>query len=106
MSCLIADVIKFVNSVPQLFAEKTESVSKSIGDKIHKYADLITGEEDEKEAEAAPVYMDSKHQKYLDSLRRAHKDIYASLLNLSNSREKTLTAVLQFVNNNLVGLKN
>ena len=106
MTCLMVDVIKFVNKVPKILAEKTENVSKSIGDQIHKYADLLSGEEKKEEDENAPVYMDSVHQKYLDSLRRAHKDIYMSLLDLSNSRGKTLETISQFVTNNLVALKN
>jgi hypothetical protein len=111
----MADIVKFLNVVPQAIAEKTENISKSIADKIHLYADKMSGVEEEIEEDDGKdvtVYVKKKHQVYLDALRRTHVDTYATLLAFSqslakssSSREQILASVTKFVQKNISDLK-
>lgn len=115
MACIMTDIVKFLNVVPQAIAEKTENISKSIADKIHQYADKMSGvtEEEEDDGEKdTTIYVKKKHQVYIDALRRTHEDTYRTLLAFSqslakssSSREQILASMTQFVQKNIGDLK-
>lgn len=117
MACIMTDIVKFLNVVPQAIAEKTENISKSIADKIHQYADKMSGVTEEAQGEDdgekdTTIYVKKKHQVYIDALRRTHEDTYKTLLAFSqslakssSSREQILASLTQFVQKNIGDLK-
>jgi hypothetical protein len=117
MQCLVKDVVQFLNEVPKTIAAKTEIVSKSIADKIHMYADKMSGVAEEADGEDdgekdTTIYVNKKHQIYLDALRRTHADVYTTLLAFSqtimksnSSREQTVASITAFIEKNIKDLK-
>lgn len=84
MQCL-ADVVGFLNTIPNRLIEKTDKVSRSIGDKIQEYVDLLSAEDSvESQVNADEPRIPTKHKEYLDNMRRTRKETYNVLLDFYN----------------------
>jgi hypothetical protein len=112
MQCLFNDAVVYISTIPKKLNETSVSAADAIAAKIKEYAKAMSGD-DENENESNGDYMiNTKHQDYIDKLRRVHKNTYDSLLkfytdvlNSSIQDETKLKQMEQFIETNLSKLK-